>query len=342
MRDTETWAARSALVEQLASVLPVRSVPDVLGDLNRQGTAVASVPGLANVHRAFRWEQGDMDVTYWVPQGITGSGDSVGGPIGGKDVILTSWYYDGGAPSKGVRVAFTDAASKAYRFALLVEPYTNGGRADFKAVDIHAGGLAWWGNLLYVVDTSHGFRVFDTSRILQVSTGVDAIGYDAAAGVYRAHNYKYVIPQIGAYQHASSCNPRFSYAALDRASNPPSIVSGEYIDADPNGRLFRWAVDPSTGRLAGGVLFVPTEAFYSGQTNIQGAVPAYGRWLLSSSAPPAGHGALYRVAVGASTTYPWSDSPEDLYVDPSTGELWCLSEAVGARYVYARLVASYQ
>jgi hypothetical protein len=171
---------------------------------------------------------------------------------------------------------------------------------------------------------------------------VDAIGYDATAGVYRAYNYKYVVPQVGTYQHVSGCSPRFSFTGLDRATTPPSIVSGEYIDANPAGRLYRWSLDPATGHLAGGELFVPVEAFYAGQSNIQGAVPAYGRWLLSSSAPTGGHGALYRVAAGFSSTHAWSDSPEDLYIDPSTGELWGLSEAVGARFVYSVLVAGFQ
>lgn len=342
MSDTKTWDSRGAVIAQLAAVLPVRTVSDVLGDLNRQGTSVSSVPGLSSVHRGIKWEQGDVDVSYWIPQGITGSGDAVAGTIGGKNVLVVSWYYDDTAPNKGVRLAIMDAASRAYRLLLLVDPYMNGARPDFKAIPIHAGGLAWFKDLLYVADTSNGFRVFDMSRILQVTTGVDDLGWDSAASVYRAYNYKYVVPQIGAYKQVSSCAPRFSFTALDRATSPPSLVSGEYIDADPKGRLYRWALDPSTGRLAGGDLFVPTEAFYSGQKNIQGAVPAYGRWLLSSSAPAGGAGALYRVAAGFSSTHAWSDSPEDLTIDVATGELWGLSEAAGARFVYSKLASAYQ
>ncbi|MCK6536184.1 MAG: hypothetical protein L6Q84_24730 [Polyangiaceae bacterium] len=71
-------------------------------------------------------------------------------------------------------------------------------------------------------------------------------------------------------------------------------------------------------------------------------MPAHGRWLLSSSAPANGKGALYRAEVGSSSTFPWSNSPEDLYLDPSTGELWGLSEATGARYVYSTLASKYK
>ncbi|MBK7585960.1 MAG: hypothetical protein IPI67_37965 [Myxococcales bacterium] len=342
MADTNVWTAQGAIVSGLAAVLTKRSVSYVVGDANRQGVAVSSVPGLSSVHRGMRWDTGDVNVTYWIPQGISGSGDSIAAPIGGKSIVLVSWYYDGASPDKGVRIAFVDAATKKYRFALLVEPYMNGTRPDFKAFVSHAGGIAWYGNYLYVAQTSQGFRVFDMSRILQVATDADTIGYSSGAGVYRAHKYKYVIPQIGAYKHESACVPVFSFAALDRATSPPSLVSGEYVAGQPNGRLYRWSLDPATGRLAGGNLFVPKEAFYSGQNNNQGAVPAYGRWLLSSSAPANGKGALYRTAVGSSSTYAWTNAPEDLYIDVSTGELWGLSEAQGARYVFSQLVSKYK
>lgn len=343
MQDTNTWASRGAVISALAGVLPVRTVTDVLGDLNRTGTRVTSIPGLSSITNGVRWETGDENVTYWIPQGITGSGDAVAGTIGGRRVVLVSWYYEGAAPDKGVRIAFLDVTSIAtptYRFALLVEPFMNGTRPDFRAVNVHAGGLAWIGDLLYVPDTGNGFRVFDMSHVFEVATGTDTIGY--SGGSYYAHQYKYVIPQIGAYQEVSRCNPLYSFTALDRATTPPSLVSGEYVSGSPVGRLFRWALDPATHHLAGGTYVIPSEAFYSGQDNIQGAVPAYGHWLLSSSAPAGGAGALYSVDPGASRTFGWSDAPEDLYVDVGTGQLWSLSEAVGARYVFSRAVTNYR
>lgn len=50
-------------------------------------------------------------------------------------------------------------------------------------------------------------------------------------------------------------------------------------------------------------------------------------------------GALYRIAVGSSSTHAWTNSPEDLCIDVSTSELWSLSEAKGARRVSSQLVA---
>jgi hypothetical protein len=343
MADTGSWAARAKLVDELAKKLPTQSIAGLLGDLNRTGTTVGAVPGLASVHRGVKWESGDESVAYWWPQGLTGAGDGVAGKLGGKNVVLSSWYYKqssdpGSNVEKGVRIAVLDPATATYRFALLVEPYDAGGTVSFKSVPIHAGGLAWYGDYLYVADTGAGLRVFDLTHVFTVATDADTIGWDAGAKVFRAYKYKYAIPQIGAYQRKGSCKPVFSFVALDRGTVPPSLVTGEYDAATIYGRLFRWSLDAASGRLGAGV-FAPTEAYFMGQTNVQGALSIGGHFLLSSSAPANGGGALYRVAVGSSKTYAWSNAPEDLFHDPSTGEVWCQSEAVNGRYVYSVLAS---
>ena len=58
---------------------------------------------------------------------------------------------------------------------------------------MHAGGIAWYGEWLYVVDTSHGIRVFDLGQIWQVEDG-DDVG--KKGGKYSAAGYLYVLPQI--------------------------------------------------------------------------------------------------------------------------------------------------
>jgi hypothetical protein len=63
-------------------------------------------------------------------------------------------------------VSFVDYARPVrprYRHVLLVEPYRDrAGNPSFRAVPVHAGGIAWYGHYLYVADTYAGFRVFDT------------------------------------------------------------------------------------------------------------------------------------------------------------------------------------
>lgn len=112
---------------------------------------------------------------------MTGSADATAtGFVDGKRVILASFYYappTGSTYEKGARVAFVDVTgAPKYRFALLVEPKGTVAAPDFAPVLVHAGGMVWFGNLLYVADTSKGFRVFDMSRMLQVATDTDVIG----------------------------------------------------------------------------------------------------------------------------------------------------------------------
>ena len=323
------------------------SIADVLGDLNRTGARIQTLPGSApGVQRAYAWEVGDEAVAYWIPQGLTGSFDATPtGTIDGKKVVLVSWYYDqvedpGSTVEKGIRIAIvdvTDPAAFVYRFALLVEPVAATGLPTWKSVPFHAGGLAWIGDRLYVPITTGGFRVFDLGTILRVDGTEDRIGRDAATGVYDAHGYKYVIPQIATYATTGACDPRFSFVALDRSSTPPSLVSGEYDAASVTGRLYRWPL-ASTGELQltdqGRV--IPDAAYVMAESHVQGAFARAQTYWLSSSRPAAGAGELVRTQVGAaSATLGWSDSPEDLAFDAQASAVWSLSEGANARYVFA-------
>lgn len=347
--DDDTWASNAALVDELALALPEVGVDDVLLHLNRTGSAVtaadltsgsATVPGFS---WGFAWSSGDEGVAYWIPQGLTGSPDAdPSGLVSGRRLVIVTWYYDAASdPSspgeKGIRISLADAthpATATYRLLLLVEPYHDGTRANFRAINIHAGGAVWFGHLLYVADTTTGFRVFDLSRILQVNTSQDRIGYDPGSGAYHAFRYRYVVPQVGRYRHQSSCSPRFSFVGLDRSTSPPSLLSGEYSNTGIAGRLYRWPLDPSSGRLGAGVSY-PSEAWYLGKRQVQGAVAHGGTVYLSSSEPPSGHGDLTRTQPGARlSTSTWIDGPEDLLYDGPGDELWGCGEGTGRRFVF--------
>ena len=177
--------------------------------------------------------------------------------------------------------------------------------------------------------------------MFQVDTAKDVIGYDAATQKHHAAMYKYVVPQVGRYVHASACAPIFSFVALDRSTTPPSLVSGEYCNGSTacagalDGRLFRWPLDAASGRLAASTTY-PSEAHYAGQSHLQGAVSHAGTHYLSSSAPAGAKGALYVISPGTKAkTLAWVDSPEDLVYQTSGDLLWGLSEGLGARYVFA-------
>lgn len=341
-------ASYDAWIDALPAELARVTLAEVATDLNRTATRIpaAQLPGTTpGVRRAYRWQSGDMSVAYWIPQGITGSFDGLpSGTVGGRKLVLVSWYYSqaddpGSTVDKGVRIAIvdvTDPDNVTYRFALLVEPFQEAQRVNFRAVHAHAGGLAWVGDRLYVPITSRGFRVFDLSRILRLDGLEDRIGYDAASGTYHAHGYRYVIPQIETYTSTGACSPRFSFVALDQSSTPPSLISGEYDAASPAGRLYRWPLDASGAlQRTDRDRVIPDGAWLSAETHVQGALAHDETFWLSSSRPAGGAGALYRTRVNTpSTTLGWSDTPEDVAFDPQAQSVWSLSEGLDARYVF--------
>lgn len=335
-------------VVELPAELPKVTLADIAADLNREAVRVAAPPGSApGVRNAWGWNAGDQGVAYWIPQGITGSFDGVAGSgtVNGRKLVLVSWYYSraedtGSTVEKGVRIAIadvTDPAAVRYRFALLVEPVRAAdGRPTFRSVPVHAGGLAWVGNRLYVPITGSGLRVFDLAHILALDGLEDKIGYDPATQQHHAHSYAYAIPELARYTSTGSCAPRFSFVALDRSSTPPSLITGEY-DADAvTGRLHRWplngagALQPTTRHRT-----IPDGAWLSAESHIQGAAARDGTFWLSSSRPAAGAGELVRTKLSTrSATLGWSDSPEDLALDPQANSMWSLTEAVDARYFF--------
>jgi len=346
MTDAATWDDRGAIIDAFPATAAKVTVIDVAADANRLATKTADPPGdPPGVIHAFGWQAGDQSVTYWIPQGLTGSFDARSdGLVAGRKLLLVSWYYDrANEPSspaeKGVRIAVVDITNPnvvSYRFALLAEPVIKDGRSDLAPVVIHAGGLTWVGDYLYVPVTGSGFRVFDLSRILRVAGTADRLGYDPATGEYDAHGYKYVIPQIGEYV-TDQCDPVFSYVALDRTTTPISLVSGEYSATAITGRIYRWPLDPNNRlQLTDQQRVIADASWFANESHVQGALSRDATFFLSSSYPAAGAGALYRVKEAMpSTTLGWIDSPEDVAYDPQLDAMWSHSEAVDARHVIA-------
>lgn len=351
MRPAAGFASNGAIIDALEKITSKTAPAAVAADGNRVATQVTAVPGAPpGVDYAFRWNAEDDGSTTWIPQGITGTPDAdPTGLVGGKRIVLVSFYEDT-TLGKGARVAFVDVTNPAaprYRFALLVEPAGSAAAPSFAPVDSHAGGIVWFGSKLYVAQTGTGFRVFDMSRILEVAVDQDVIG--CTATTCRAGLYKYVIPQIGVYAERGACAPIFSWVSLDRSTTPPSLVSGEYCSTTAcagrfAGKALRWPLDVGTDLLVrrdAASTTWPTEAFLLGETQVQGGASRSGAYYLSSSAPAGGGGALYRVKPGKSATSAYADAPEDLMVEGSKGLLWGLTEAAGARVVFAAKLASY-
>jgi hypothetical protein len=342
LHDAGTWAGNEAIVADLAKSMPPATVAAVMRDVNRPTRTLGNVVSrVKNVANGYRWAPGDDAVKTWYPQGITTSADATDdGKWGANRIQLVSWYGKGDRAGAGVRISFVQAnelRGARYRHVLLVEPFRHpDGTPDFRAVKIHAGGIAWYGSYLYVADTNHGLRVFDVRRMLQTTSSARDVVGSAGGGKYAAAAYKYVLPQVSAYQQPAGSNLVFSFVSVDRASSPQSLVTGEYRQGKPGGRLVRWPLDAPSDRLAGGADVNANGAYVMPQTNVQGALSAAGRLFLSASAGAKGNGTLTSDVPGQpSRAYAWGYGAEDLTYSPLSGRIYSLTEHPNRRAVYA-------
>ncbi|MBB1252767.1 hypothetical protein H3146_05220 [Streptomyces sp. OF3] len=385
-------------VRKLDDELPRLGVQNILGTANR--TAVQSASSrtcnpdavkslqLRGVSYCFDGpDSGKQGVPVeWMPQGITTVADAQDDQLwGSKRAILTSWYdkspADGGQSGgdadkvKGCRVTFLDPDTLKYRHVLLAYPYINSyGNPTYMSLrttqkseydSLHCGGMTWYGNYLYVADTARGFRVFDMRYIFDLETAENGDIGDKSrigrhSGVYHAHGYRFVMPQVAAWTNTTArqkCTvgggSSFSFVGLDR-SGVDHLTTGEFCgdkvangDPDKMGRVARWPLDGATGRpaLSGG-LWKADAAYRLPISNIQGAVSYNGIWYLSRSQGQS-NGVLYatRRTTSATGTLEIASAHragvgvEDLSHWPTPsggpGKLWTVTEYAGKRLIYA-------
>ncbi len=364
LQDQNTW---STYPGYMTPVGPALGLGSILQDLNRAGPMLTSLthPPAVGYKGGFRWNDGDMATTEWIPQALTA------GVSGTANVALVSWHYaPTTSPDKGVRISVADISDMSgsavnYRHLLLVRPTSSG---QFTTVPEHGGGLAWYGNYLYMADTSDGLRVFDLTQIRAVDTSPTCETQLGQVGsVWCAYGYKYVLPQVSAYVVPSSitspCRPKFSFLGKDTRGTTSVVLSGEFCNdtgtscaydgSTPGlgGRLYRWPVDTATWRLKTvSGLVAPERAYIMNEPNVQGVAPIMtstgttSYWLSSTRSG----GALFKVSTSASrTSYlsslgEWALMPEGMHATASGTNLWTVTEgvsgitspAIGGRVVF--------
>lgn len=360
---TELEPALDALEAELGSGRH-RTVTEMMEEANRDERALCNQRAYQPVDdqaggdlQGFCWNDGDDGAEYWYTQGTTTTGDAAaGGTYEDQQLVATSWYHrpdddPSTSVNKGVRISFdpfeADGSPDQYRHVLLVEPTLEDGVADYKPIPIHAGGIFWYDNLLYVADTSGGLRIFDMERLYAVDTGDnDLIGLQPDRS-YHAFNYALVLPQVG-WAHANT-EPElhYSFVGLDRSSTPHSFIVGEYAPPEGGGtRAVRYPLDESAGLPAvapGEEVAYATEAYDTGFLQMQGAVAQGDRWWFASSngrvGGPEGRYGFLRVwdrGDEAVRTYDWAYGPEDLsyWADPEgVDRIWTNTEYPGWRSV---------
>ncbi|MCK2217139.1 hypothetical protein MF672_025615 [Actinomadura sp. ATCC 31491] len=310
---------------KLAEEIGATAVEAVLAAANRTLVRRGATAALGAMRpRPAEWyafDAADQATVDWYPQGLTGSTDS--GGIG-VPAFLASWYFKPQAGERGIRLTFLSPRTLRYRHALLVLAKPDG---SYGPINIHAGGIAVHGDLLYVADTERGLRVFDLGNILDLRTVQNDLGdpdrIGRQNGKFNAFGYRYVIPQTDMWQLAKS-GPHFSFVSVDRHGGTPRLISGEYSEDVSRGWVGRWDLP-----FAGGE---PAEAYLMGHAKIQGALSQGDTWYLSQAGDSTRNGKLLVLRGGAWQTRPFPIGPEDLTVQD--GKLWSLTEFKDRRIVF--------
>jgi hypothetical protein len=245
-----------------------------------------------------------------------------------RDALVVSWYSKAGA---GSRVSLVDLASRGYQHVLLAEPTSKDGRPGLEPLAIHAGGIVWHGPYLHVAATGRGFFTCRFDDLLRVpeGTGIETFGH------------RYVLPVRFAYQAKADKGfekLRYSFLSLDRTTDPPVLVAGEYGSAKQTHRLARFPTDAATGLLSTGEDgFSRPVLDERGETRMQGAVVAAGSYFVTASQGSRKPGTVYVGRPGAFRAHRWSTppGPEDIVWWPSTDLLWSVTEHPRKRWIYA-------
>jgi hypothetical protein len=304
------------------------------------------------VREAYRWDAYDERDELWYPQGISTSADASdteafqtrGGD--GRRVVVTTWYSTGrDGIKRGSRVSFVDLDSGKYRHVLLVSPvFDKAGTLTLKPMSIHAGGIVWAGPYLHIAATSRGFvtaRVDDIMRVHGDDDHPEKFGLEGST--FYSFGHRYVLPVRFTYQaHVDEGHEklRYSFMSLDRRSDPPALVAGEYaVDPDATTRLARYPLDPETWQLASGDdgFSRPLALDEGGVRQMQGAVIAGGRYHVTVSHGPWMPGTVFTGQPGAMREKRWAlpMGPEDLSYWPSTDRIWSLTEHPRRRWIVA-------
>ncbi|ONI80940.1 hypothetical protein ALI22I_46505 [Saccharothrix sp. ALI-22-I] len=378
------------------------TVTNIMNDLNRRDDDIATKVGGACeggalvagnqvvISQSVCFDDDDNAVAAWYPQGVTTSADMQADQTWGDGYqpVLVSWYDKNDNADglvKGVRISFMNADTGYYRHVLLVYPRElSSGDIDYDAVRVsqdetntddynkalHAGGIVWYGNYLFVADTARGFRVFDMRRIFDLgasgngtTSSPDLLGL--RNGVYYGHGYRYIMPQIGSWtvtaETGTKCtegdlSPNFSYTSLDR-SGTHHLLAGEYCEEerDTNGRVAAW---PMAGAFVGDTelnmdpdyRWNADAAYRVPVSNLQGATRFNNKWYLSQSDGETRSGKLYTTPAISTQTgdlqvagSQWlTIGPEDLShwasgtaTNPTRGTFWTVAEHKDKRMVYA-------
>jgi hypothetical protein len=287
----------------------------------------------------FTFDAEDQKTSEWMPQAVTTSAESnpKTGLFDGRKWVAVSWHRDQGDRSRISLVDYSHPdqadARKYTNVELMVPDSKNPGK--LAPLASHVGGMSWVGNYLYVAQTGGGVRVFDVSQLLKVTD----------SSKVPAGTSPYVLPQVGYYRsqpapgekaHAGSGSaPLFSGLSIDRTGKTPALLSQEYDDKNPGGRIIRWPIDPKTGQLSTSEGVVQaTDAWSVPLKRLAGIVRLKDGFRVATMGTPSGlwsmqdgqkPKAVDSLAIGI----------QQFSLDPTSNQVWTVAEHPDHRMVWS-------
>lgn len=290
-----------------------------------------ALKGMRNINARYCFDRTDSSVNNWFPQGVSQVSDAYDAEAWtdakGRvwKPLLVSWYRGEGRNTRSRITALAPREAgrdPVYSHIELVR----GARAS--NVPIHAGGVAWYGRYLYVVDTFAGIRVFDLSDIRSRPGG----GYVLPeTGIWRAKNTS---GTTGACR-GTNPRPRFSSVSIDRTSHRflVSEFCGDASNHNRNGRVVAYrATGTLLGQLTSGAQVRPAAALNLPVKHVQGVASDGNRYYLNRSYgrnPSAGNSPkMYRTTANmvVENEIPGAIGGEDLSFERGRSVLWSVTE----------------
>lgn len=213
-----------------------------------------------------RWLSARTWTRRWYPQGVDL------GEWHGRRTLAVSWFrqrLDG--THLASRIAFVDLERSRHLDVLLAIEDDEG---VLQAAPIHAGGLAWFDDRLYVAATGRGIWEFDLAGIRRVR-GADA---RRVAGASERGLRTTALVAVRRRVHPVDLRCSYLGRVFDDDGTPlRRVLIGEYLQKDA-GRIAEFAIpDDDDGDLA------EIDRFSPGLPRMQGAVRRGGRYFVSQS-----------------------------------------------------------
>lgn len=264
-----------------------------------------------------RWLTARSWTERWYPQGID---------IGrwrGNRALAVSWFrQDRAGKHLASRIALVDLGRSRHLDILLA---VDEGGGELAPARIHAGGLAWFDDRLFVAATGRGIWEFDLSDLRRVSGSVARRLAGSRGRGWRTT----VLVAVRTRRHPVDLRCSFLGRAFDEHGQPlRRVLIGEYR-TDREGRIGEFSIpeDADSG-------FLEHDRFSPGITSMQGAVRAGERHFVSQS-DGLRPGALWRGRREKleRDAFPLPVGCEDLALDMEQGLLWSLGEHPWRRVV---------